>query len=91
MKLAELAHLPTLDGHQTAELLGCSYWSLLEQVKRGDCPVVPLRLGRKYRWPTAAVLRLLGIDPLNDERLPAQGAPATALTALARQNGGGGD
>jgi hypothetical protein len=53
---------PTLDGRQVAEILGCSYWSLLEQVKFGRCPVEPLRLGRNLRWPTVAVLRVIGID-----------------------------
>lgn len=52
---------PTLDGRATAELFGCSYWSLLEQVKRGDCPVMPLRLGKRYRWPTALVLEAVGL------------------------------
>jgi len=54
---------PTLDGHQVAELLGCSYWGLLEMVKRDECPVAPLRLGRKLRWPTALVLGVLGLGP----------------------------
>ena len=57
MRLGEVPNLPTvLDGRVTAELFGCSYWSLLEQVKAGTCPVAPLRLGRKLMWPTAARL-----------------------------------
>jgi hypothetical protein len=52
---------PTLSGRQTAMILGCSYWSLLEQVKRGDCPVAPLRLGRRYRWPTQLVFAAVGL------------------------------
>jgi hypothetical protein len=64
LTLGDLRDLPpTLDGHQVAEILGCSYWSLLEQVKAGTCPVEPLRLGRSLRWPTVAVLRLIGVDP----------------------------
>ena len=63
MKIGEVADLPTtLDGRQTAELLGCSYWSLLQQVKAGTCPVAPLRLGRALRWPTRAVLKALHLD-----------------------------
>ncbi len=63
MRLADLADLPpTLDGHRTAEILGCSYWSLLEQVKAGVCPVEPIRLGRNLRWPTATVLRTIGLE-----------------------------
>jgi hypothetical protein len=53
---------PTLNGRQTALIFGCSYWSLLEQVKRGDCPVEPLRLGRNLRWPTTRVLAAVGIE-----------------------------
>ena len=64
IRMSGLADLPpTLDGRQVAELFGCSYWSLLEQVKDGACPVAPLRLGRKLRWPTAQVLRVLGVEP----------------------------
>lgn len=63
MNLADVPSLPTiLDGHKTAELLGCSYWHLLELVKRGDAPVEPLRLGRRLVWPTARVLEVLGLD-----------------------------
>jgi len=63
VNLGDLRDLPpTLDGHQTAEILGCSYWSLLEQAKAGTCPVKPLHLGRNLRWPTVAVLRVVGID-----------------------------
>lgn len=63
MKLSDIAALPpTLDGHQVAEMLGCSYWSLLEQVKAGKAPVEPIHLGRNLRWPTVAVLRVVGID-----------------------------
>lgn len=53
---------PTIDGHETARILGCSYWSLLEQVKAGTCPVEPLRLGRKLMWPTAKVLAAVGLN-----------------------------
>jgi hypothetical protein len=63
MKLGDLRDLaPTLNGHLTAEILGCSYWSLLEQVKAGTTPVEPIRLGRNLRWPTIAVLRAVGVD-----------------------------
>src|SRR5438874_324294 len=51
-----------LDAHQTAEVFGVSYWTLLDTVKAGTCPVEPLRLGRRLVWPTAKVLRALGLD-----------------------------
>lgn len=80
MKLNELQDLPpTLDGRTTAQIWGCSYWSLLDQVKAGTCPVKPLRLGRKLRWPTTLVLRAVGVsaDPKRgreDEPDPASGS-----------------
>ncbi|MFN2555687.1 MAG: hypothetical protein ABR592_02235 [Nitriliruptorales bacterium] len=67
MKIDDVRELPpTLDGHQTAELLGCSYWSLLQQVRSNSCPVRPLKLGRCYRWPRRAVLEVLHLDGKND-------------------------
>jgi predicted DNA-binding transcriptional regulator AlpA len=63
VKIGDLSDLPpTLDGRQVAELLGCSYWALLEMVKRDEAPVPPIRLGHRLRWATAPVLRLLGLD-----------------------------
>jgi hypothetical protein len=50
---------PLLDGRQLALLLDCSYWSVMEGAKRGDLPIVPLRIGRLVRFSTAAVLRVL--------------------------------
>jgi hypothetical protein len=68
---------PTIDGHRTAEIFGCSYWSLLEQVKAETAPVMPLRLGRKYRWPTSAVLRAVGLESERDGGAATNGAPAS--------------
>ncbi len=65
MRLADLADLPpTLDGHQAAAILGCSYWCLLEMVKVGTSPVAPLHLGRHLRWATIPVLRAVGAEQL---------------------------
>src|ERR1035437_8846882 len=64
-----------------ADMLGCSYWSLLEQVKSGTCPVMPIALGHKYRWPTASVLRLLGVDAVETgPEGPARTPTPTAAT-----------
>lgn len=59
--LPDPATTPTIDASTAASIFGCSVWSLYEQVKRGDCPVEPLRLGRKLRWPTARVLDAVGL------------------------------
>ncbi|WP_298800155.1 DNA-binding protein [Pseudonocardia sp. 73-21] len=61
---AVIGDLPaTLDVGQVANLYGMSTWALYEAVKTGKVPVQPLRVGKKLRWPTALVLRSLGIDP----------------------------
>lgn len=72
MMLSDLANLPaTMDARQFADLFGCSYWSVLQQVKAGTCPVAPLRLGRKLRWSTAAVVRALDAGDLAERGRPA--------------------
>lgn len=77
MNLGDVHNLPvTLDAHQAADLFGCSYWHFLEQVREGTAPVEPLRLGRQYRFPTAACLRVVGIEwqPARDEGAVTSGA-----------------
>lgn len=62
-RLGDLSELPSvLDGRQLAEILDVSYWSVLEMVKAGTCPVEPIRVGRLIRFSTAAVLRALGVE-----------------------------
>lgn len=53
----------TLSTAEAAELFGACDDTLYEQVRIGECPVEPLRFGRKLRWPTAKVLDALGIGP----------------------------
>lgn len=43
-------------------LLGVSNWAGYESVRRGDCPIPPIKVGRRLVWPRASVDRLLGID-----------------------------
>ena len=47
---------------EVAGLLGVSPWAVYESVRRGDCPVAPIRVGRRLVWPRAAVDRLLGLE-----------------------------
>jgi hypothetical protein len=35
-------------------------WGL---VRADQAPVVPLKLGKRLRWPTALVLRAVGLNP----------------------------
>ncbi len=65
MRLADLSDLrdlpPTLTAEQVAEMWGCSTWAVYAMAKAGECPVTPLKLGRKLVWPTLGVLRSVGL------------------------------
>ncbi len=62
MNIGDLADLPpTLSTEQAAEVYGCSVDHLWALVRSGDAPVIPLHLGRKLVWPTALVLRSIGL------------------------------
>lgn len=62
MRLADTSTLPAaLTTDQAAELLGVSPDLLWRLARDGEAPVEPLRLGRVIRWPTAALLDLLGL------------------------------
>lgn len=52
---------------ELAGLLGISYTSAHQMAQRGDLPVDPLRIGRTYKFPRAAVHRLLEIDAPADD------------------------
>jgi predicted DNA-binding transcriptional regulator AlpA len=52
----------TITAEELAGVLGVSTWSVYESVKRGDCPVEPIRVGRRLVWPRACVERLLGVE-----------------------------
>ena len=52
----------TYTAAEVAELLGVSTWSIYAAVKEGNCPVAPIKVGRRLVWPKAAVDRLLGLD-----------------------------
>ncbi len=51
----------TITATELAALLGGSTWSIYQSVRRGDCPVPPIRLGRRLLWSKAAVDALLGL------------------------------
>jgi Helix-turn-helix domain len=52
----------SLTADEVAELYRVSRDALYESVRRGDCPVEPLRVGRRLVWPTALVERSLGMN-----------------------------
>ncbi len=47
---------------ELAEQLAVSEWSIYQAVKRGDCPVPPIKVGRRIVFAKVAVDRLLGLD-----------------------------
>ena len=54
----------TVTAEQFAERLGVSTWALYESVRRGDCPIPPIRVGRRLVWSRARVDSLLaGVEP----------------------------
>ncbi len=50
-----------------AALAGCSYTTFHEMARAGTLPVAPLKIGRIYKFPRAAVHRLLEIDVPADD------------------------
>ncbi len=59
----DVAGLPaTVDTREAAAWLGVHSECLYDAAKAGTAPVVPLRVGRRLRWPTALLLEALGIE-----------------------------
>lgn len=51
----------TVDTREAAAWLGVNYETLLDAANDGTAPVAPLRIGRRFRWPTALLLEALGV------------------------------
>jgi excisionase family DNA binding protein len=61
---AELLELPaTVDLVTAAQALGIGRTTAYQLARAGDLPLPVLRLGARYRVPTAALLQVLGISP----------------------------
>ena len=52
----------TYSAADTFGLVGCSYSTGMELLKRGRFPVEPIRVGRQYRFRKSDVHTWLGID-----------------------------
>lgn len=53
-----------VDAPVVAAALEMSTWALYESVKRGACPIEPIRVGRRLKWRTSDLRELLGVsDP----------------------------
>jgi predicted DNA-binding transcriptional regulator AlpA len=63
----------TYTAEELAGRLGVSSWAVYESVRRGDCPVEPIRVGRRLVWPRAVVDRLLGLGGNEIDQLRSQG------------------
>lgn len=64
MNLSDLGDLPpTLNAKQVAELLDKGVNQVYELARDGELPV--LRLGRTLRFPTARLLVMLGVNPID--------------------------
>lgn len=64
---SSLSKRPRLDSasyslNEVASLFGLSYTTLWELVRAGNFPVIPVQLGRQYRFAKRSVDRLLGLD-----------------------------
>lgn len=64
VNLRDLDDLPvTVSVERAAALLGIGRGLAYQLARRGDFPVATLKLGRRLLVPTAALMRLLGLDP----------------------------
>lgn len=52
----------TLTVKEVAELSGVSEWGLYESIRRGDCPFLFLKVGRRIVFPRRPCFELLGLD-----------------------------
>lgn len=50
----------TMTADELASTLGVSRDSIYDAVRRGDCPVTPIKVGRRLVWSRARVEQLLG-------------------------------
>jgi hypothetical protein len=55
----------TIPTERFAALIGCSPQLVYRRLEEapGELPVTPIRLGRRYRWPTGKVAQVLGLTP----------------------------
>jgi hypothetical protein len=63
--VAGVEYPATLSTAEVAALWSCSPDLLQREVGRGRLPVEPLRLGKRYRWPTLLVARAIGLPAVS--------------------------
>lgn len=63
MTIDDIGGLPVMSKtDEAAALFGVSVDHLWALVREGRAPIEPVKLGRAYRWPTAKLLALAGLD-----------------------------
>jgi excisionase family DNA binding protein len=60
--MTPLPNSPTVDVPTAAELLGVHPQTLYAAIRAGESPVTVIKVGRKQRVVTAALVRLLELD-----------------------------
>lgn len=71
-RLPDPIETPTLDLWPDAcRLIGCGRSAGYEAVKTGTWPTPIIRVGKRIRVPTAAILRVLAADPQETDAGPA--------------------
>jgi excisionase family DNA binding protein len=58
---------PAMNVEDLAKVLGTRRTATYDAIKRGDLDVPVIKVGRNWRVPTAAVRRLLELDPIGPE------------------------
>lgn len=59
----------TINVRQLARVLGVSDWAVYQSIKEDNCPVQPIRVGRRIVFSRAAVEQLLGADEVHELEL----------------------
>ncbi len=89
LSLDDVSRLPTvLTTDEAAPLLGVTKDFLWQLAREGTAPVQPLKLGRVYRWPTAPLLALLGLNA-DEPPVPPGGSLSDPIDATLESRGSG--
>jgi excisionase family DNA binding protein len=78
----------TMTAKELADVLGVSTWAVYQSVTDGDCPVPPIRVGRRIVFAKAAVDRLLGVgqNSAADVGEDTDGTPDVAVLSVMRRS-----
>lgn len=80
---------PTVGASIVAEVLGISKSTVHELVRRGECPVEHLHLGRRVRFKSASLRRLVACSE-RDDALGGETQGASSIVSLSSPKHEGG-